>query len=80
MRKKKYFLNLVSCINEMNKKTQISKSCGFPGTRALIIGIIMETNGGIFVLFSWEELLTTNIFSQFLFKVAFILESAMKFF
>ena len=24
------------------------KSCGFPGTRALIIGIIMETNGGFF--------------------------------
>ena len=35
-------------MNEMNKKAQISKSCGFPGTRALIIGIIMETNVGFF--------------------------------
>ena len=26
----------------------MSKSCGFPGTRALIIGIIMETNVGFF--------------------------------
>jgi hypothetical protein len=32
----------------LNKKAQMSKSCGFPGTRALIIGIIMETNVGFF--------------------------------
>ena len=68
MRKKKYFLNLVSCINETNKKAQISKSCGFPGTRALIIGIMMETNGGFFFVFLWRALDHQYIFPMFVYQ------------
>ena len=43
------------------------KSCGFPGTRALIIGIIMETNGGFF--FPYAELSVEDINFDYLLNI-----------